>query len=71
MEVHYFIKEKHFTRSIEVLSEWEKDYFTFELANAFKSVIKALMKTGEKIKINEQKIPLGACPCGFVVNSNP
>ena len=53
-EFYYLIKEKHFTRSISILEEWERDQFASELANAFKGVLNALMRAGKKVRYNEQ-----------------
>lgn len=70
IEYYYLIKERHFTRSIEVLSDWEKDPVTYDLANAFKSVLQALMRTGDKVKLNDEKRPFSNCDCGFFVTDH-
>lgn len=53
-EFYYLIKEKHFTRSISILEEWERDQFAQDLASAFKGVLNALMRAGKKVKYNEK-----------------
>ena len=68
MNVYYLIQEKHFTRSVEVLEMWEKDVFTYELANAFKSVILALQRTGQKVYLDE-KNRISCVSCGLHINS--
>jgi hypothetical protein len=68
MNVYYLIQEKHFTRSVEVLEMWEKDVFTYELANAFKGVILALQRTGKKIYLDEQN-RLNCASCGASIDS--